>query len=126
MRVVLGMAMAATDPFAYSFFSDNFEPKQLATANSIWTAANFLGAGICALNIILIGAVGWRQSLMITGGAGVALGLFANLMVQEPERKVVAEEKLEQKTDLLKGFKDLKTNPVTKFATIAGSLRNTN
>ena len=67
---------------------------------------------------------------MITGGVGAALGLFANLVVQEPSRKVVAEENIEEnieeKTDLLKGFKDLIRNPVIKFATIAAALRNTN
>jgi sugar phosphate permease len=53
----------------------------LATANSVWTAANFLGGGLCALTIFLIAAVGWRSSLYVTGGIGLALGLFAKLVV---------------------------------------------
>ena len=54
MRVVLGVAMAATDPFAFSIMADYFKPNELATANSIWAAASFLGSGICALMIMLI------------------------------------------------------------------------
>ena len=54
MRVLLGVAMAATDPLAFSMLADYFKPHQLATANSVWTAAPFLGSGLCASIIPLI------------------------------------------------------------------------
>lgn len=53
MRVILGSAMAATDPTAFSIISDKFKKSQLTMANSIWIAAPFLGGGLSSGSVII-------------------------------------------------------------------------
>ena len=54
MRVILGSAMAATDPTAFSMINDMFKPSQIGIANSVWTAAPFVGGGLSAFSVVAI------------------------------------------------------------------------
>ena len=88
MRALLGMAAAAADPTGYSMIADTFKPNQIGLANSVWTAAPYLGGGLCALNIIFNQLFGWRNTLMGIGGIGVLIGLLNNFFVKEPKRAI--------------------------------------
>jgi MFS family permease len=54
MRIILGSAMAATDPFAFSMINDMFKPSQKGMANTVWTAAPFVGGGMSAFSVVAI------------------------------------------------------------------------
>lgn len=126
---------------------DYFPKSKITTANSILTAAPYLGAGISSLNVVLIAKYGWRATLKLMGGLGVAIGLAGVFFMKEPERgrfdryeeQVARAEgrelppKIEEKIDegpkkniaqnFLTSLSDCIKNPVTRWCTIATMFR---
>ena len=54
MRFLLGIAQGALEPAMYAIMPDYFPSSRITTANSIITAAPYLGAGLSSMSIILI------------------------------------------------------------------------
>ena len=147
MRVLLGAAQGALEPVQFGIMQDYFPKSKITTANSILTAAPYLGAGISSLNVVLIAKYGWRATLKLMGGLGVAIGLAGVFFMKEPERgrfdryeeQVARAEgrelppKVEEKIDegpkkniaqnFLTSLSDCIKNPVTRWCTIATMFR---
>lgn len=87
MRAVLGIAMAATDPTAFSMINDMFKSSNIGLANSIWTAAPFVGGGLSSFSEILIQKFGWRNTLYICGAFGLMIAAAVKSFIPEPKKK---------------------------------------
>jgi MFS family permease len=70
---------------AYSMVSDYFPPDKRTTANSILSAANFVGIALSSLTILLISEVGWRASYIAMGGGGL-LACSLMMLLKDPVR----------------------------------------
>ena len=88
MRFLMGAMMSAYEPAMYSLVTDYFPPEKHATANSIAAAGTYIGAGLCSLSVIMIKALGWRNTLNTIGGFGIVFGLACLLFVKEPIRGI--------------------------------------
>ena len=86
MRFILGAAQGALEPAMFGIMADYFPKSKITTANSILTAAPYLGAGISSLNVVIIAQYGWRAAMKLMGGLGVAIGLLGVFFMKEPER----------------------------------------
>lgn len=53
-RIIHGIFCSAINPVAYSLVSDLFTDDRKTSANSILSAANFIGIGLSSMSIILI------------------------------------------------------------------------
>lgn len=141
MRFFMGAMMAAYEPAVYSLVADYFPPEKHSTANSVAAAGTYIGAGLCSLSVILINALGWRNSLNVIGGSGMAIGALVLLFVKEPvrnifkkyenqEKGIVEEEEPEIKEEqkpiwalFKQSLSDIMSNPVTRLATFGGMFR---
>jgi MFS family permease len=86
MRVILGIAQAATEPAALSMMADAIPKEYQASANSLFFSAPLLGIGFCSLGLMLIEKMGWRMYLNSTGVIGLIIGVLTWLLVKEPAR----------------------------------------
>jgi MFS family permease len=86
-RVAVGVGEAGCSPPAYSLISDYFEPKQRATALSIYSMGVYGGG---ALGFLVGGHVaheyGWRTAFYVVGLPGLLLALIVKLTLREPPR----------------------------------------
>ena len=88
-----------------------------------------VGGGLTAFNIILIAAVGWRNTVSLMGVLGIFFGLFSLIVMKEPERAKEPEtsKEPEAKIPIMQKFKnsfsDLFANPVTKWCALSGAFR---
>ena len=73
-RFLHGAISSSVNPMCFSLVSDYFPPDKRTTANSILSAANFVGIALSSLTILLIKQVGWRASYMSMGGLGLLGG----------------------------------------------------
>merc|ERR1712224_1066345 len=70
-RFVHGTISSSINPLAFSLVSDYFPPEKRTTANSILSAANFVGIALSSMTILLINNVGWRASYLTMGVMGL-------------------------------------------------------
>lgn len=63
MRALLGGFQGAFEPASYSIVGDEIPKEKQPIANSILTATPLIGGGITALSIIMIAAMGWRNTI---------------------------------------------------------------
>jgi MFS family permease len=86
-RVGVGIGEAGCSPPAYSLISDYFEPKQRATALSIYSMGVYGGG---ALGFLVGGHVaqvhGWRAAFLVVGLPGLLLALLVRATLREPPR----------------------------------------
>lgn len=101
--------MSTCNPLAYSLIRDYFPPSKIATANSIYSSAVYVGNAIASLNIILIKTVGWRAGYRYMGIYGMGLSVLTALILVEPprERFVVVKLHAEPETPMKKRVKSL-------------------
>ena len=86
-RFGVGIGEAGLSPPAHSLISDYYEPKQRASALSIYSFGIPLGTMIGAIAASQIAAAfGWRAAFMVVGLPGVAVALALKLLVKEPPR----------------------------------------
>jgi MFS family permease len=87
LRVGVGIGEAGCSPPAHSLISDYFEPKQRASALSVYAFGIPLGAMIGAIaGGWLAQHMGWRAAFVIVGAPGLILALLFRIFVREPPR----------------------------------------
>ena len=84
-RFLHGALSSSINPLAFSLVSDYFPPERRTTANSILSAANFVGIALSSMTILLIKEVGWRASYITMGGMGLLAG-SAMMFLKDPVR----------------------------------------
>lgn len=83
-RGAVGAAEAGGSPTGMSLISDYFEPKERATAISIWYVSGALGTVITFLaGAAITQAYGWRVTFFFAGLPGIFIGLLVLLTVRE-------------------------------------------
>ena len=86
-RFGVGIGEAGLSPPAHSLISDYYEPKQRASALSIYSFGIPLGTMIGAIAASQIAAAfGWRAAFMVVGLPGVAVAIALRMLVKEPPR----------------------------------------
>ena len=127
LRAILGVSQAVSEPASYSIVSDQVSKQNMPMANSLLSGSLFLGGGLCALNIILINMMGWRNCLSLMGGVGLVIGVLSLLFMKEPER-IPRETEVKDDTPIMVKFKnafsDTLKNPVTRYCSLAAAFRN--
>ena len=84
-RFIHGAISSAVNPMAFSLVSDYFPPEKRTTANSILSAANFVGIALSSMTILLIKEVGWRASYIAMGEMGL-LAAATMMLHKDPVR----------------------------------------
>ncbi len=101
-RMFVGVGEATLTPAGYSIISDYFPPSRVALAISIFTGANFVGAGLAyvvggaiighfnALGTVVVPLLGpmkpWQMAFVIAALPGALLALLV-LIIKEPPRQ---------------------------------------
>jgi len=86
-RFGVGIGEAGLSPPAHSLISDYYEPKQRASALSIYSFGIPLGTMVGTIASSQIAAAfGWRMAFMVVGLPGVAVALALKFLVKEPPR----------------------------------------
>lgn len=89
-RSMVGAGEAGSGPSAMSMISDLFPQRERATATAIYNIAVPLGSGLSlTLGGWAVQAIGWRQTLISAGVAGIVLALIVLVTVREPLRRNV-------------------------------------
>ncbi|MBI1407493.1 MAG: MFS transporter [Caulobacter sp.] len=87
LRFGVGIGEAACSPPAHSLISDYYEPKQRATALSIYSFGIPLGTMFGAVaGGWLTQEFSWRIAFIVVGVPGLLLALLFKLLVKEPPR----------------------------------------
>jgi MFS family permease len=90
-----GLFMSALGPPAQLLITDYFPPEKRTRANSIYLLAPYIGSAIVSLTILLIEAIGWRQTFFLAGSIGVVFAILCAAIVKEPPRGVFEAFKAE-------------------------------
>ncbi len=86
-RMGVGVGEAGSTPPSHSIVSDYFPAKERATALSILACGGPIAVGVgFALGGILNEMMGWRETFIVVGLPGVAVGLLALFTLREPPR----------------------------------------
>ena len=86
-RFGVGIGEAGLSPPAHSLISDYYEPKQRASALSVYSFGIPLGTMIGAVAGGLIAKTfGWQIAFMVVGLPGVAVAIALKVLVKEPPR----------------------------------------
>ena len=84
LRAIIGASQAFFNPAAYTLLSDIFPKKMLGSINGIFSSGVYLGGALASLSILLDGVIGWRDTLFVIGGIGVATAILCQFFVAEP------------------------------------------
>ena len=84
-RFIHGALSSSINPLAFSLVADYFPADKRTTANSILSAANFVGIALSSMTILLIKEVGWRASYIAMGGMGL-LAASCMTLLRDPVR----------------------------------------
>jgi MFS family permease len=76
MRILFGLFSAVGNPASLSLIRDLFPEDKHSTANAIFSTSVYFGMAASSLSGLLIESNGWRFDYTVTGGLGVAVGLF--------------------------------------------------
>ena len=128
--------------------ADYFPPDKRSTANAVLSSANFVGIALSSMTILLIKAIGWRQSYVTMGSVGLVGALSMLIFVRNPKRgrfepELTAAQKAKKEQEeaekaadeaggksskgffnFIKKMGDMMQNPVCKNVFIAGFLRS--
>lgn len=86
-RTGVALGESALTPAAHSMFADYFPARQRSKVIAIYSCGIALGSFIAlTLGGALSDRLGWRATLMIVGGVGLALSLIVAATVREPSR----------------------------------------
>ena len=86
-RVGVGVGEAGCSPPAHSLISDYFEPKQRASALSVFAFGIPMGGMLGAIfGGVIAQYLNWRLAFFIVGIPGVILAIAARLLLREPPR----------------------------------------
>ena len=84
LRAVIGASQAFFNPAAYTLIAELFPKKMIGSINGIFSSGIYLGGGLASLSIILDSVVGWRQTLVVVGGIGLAAALMCLVLINDP------------------------------------------
>ena len=86
-RIGVGVGEAGGSPPAHSMISDIFEPRERATALSIYNIGIYIGilTGF-ALGGFIADTFGWRTAFLVVGLPGIVVAAFLRITVREPIR----------------------------------------
>ncbi|HEY6484559.1 MAG TPA: MFS transporter [Steroidobacteraceae bacterium] len=88
LRMGVGVAEAGCSPPAHSLISDYFEPRQRATALSIYSCGISLGYILSAVaGGYVAERYGWRAACIVVGLPGVVLAVLIRGVIREPPRE---------------------------------------
>ena len=125
MRALLGAFQGAYEPVAFSMIADQIPEKNQSVAKSVLLATPLVGGGMTAMNIMLIGAIGWRKTVSVMGIIGLIYGVASLLFMKNPEKKIEQEVSDEPIfTKFKNSFKTMWANPVTRYCSLAGAFTN--
>ena len=138
LRFLHGAGSSAINPLAFGIVADYFPADKRSTANSILSAANFVGIALSSLTIILIKSFGWKASYLAMGCSGILGALLTFLFVRDPKRgqfdvpltpeeQAKKDEKAkakENKAGFWDTMKDMTKNDVCRNIFIAGFIRS--
>lgn len=91
-RMGVGVGEAGGSPTSHSIISDLYPKEERASALAVYSIGIPLGLGFAYfLTGWLLGgppedAISWRKLLIILGVTGIALAIFARLVIREPKR----------------------------------------
>ena len=101
MRIIHGATNSIANPLFFSLVSDYFPKNKRGTANSILQSANYIGIALSSISILIINAIGWRNTYYVMGAIGVDLATFANFFIREPKKDdVVNTPKIKKENKL--------------------------
>ena len=86
-RGLMGLSQAFTNPAAYGLIASTFPEARVSTANSIYSSAVYVGGALASLTILLDNSIGWRDSSLAIGGAGLVLALASAAILKDPEAR---------------------------------------
>jgi MFS family permease len=93
-RIGVGIGEAGGTPPSHSLISDRFPPHYRAFALSVVGLGASIGAWLGASGAGMLNEVyGWRHSLLIFGLVGIPVSLLIWVLVREPKRGAVDDEK---------------------------------
>lgn len=88
VRSLVGAGEAGSGPSAMSMISDLFQRHERARATAVYNLAIPIGSGLSlTVGGYLVHALGWRQTLLTAGVAGIVVALLVLLVVREPIRR---------------------------------------
>ncbi len=91
-RVVMGGACAFAAPAAYTLIADKISKDKLAFANSLYGSGVYLGGALASLSLLLDENFGWRWTLGVIGGFGVAATIVAGILLpSDGERNIFVD-----------------------------------
>ncbi|KAG5188640.1 major facilitator superfamily domain-containing protein [Tribonema minus] len=88
-RVFLAIGQAFNAPACYSVI-DWYFPSRRSTANGVYSAGTYLGAGLSSLCILAAELVGWRRTSYIAGSTGVFMASILFHTVEQPPARAAA------------------------------------
>lgn len=86
LRMGLGIFQAFCGPPAYSLITDYFPPEKRTTANAVYSLGIYIGFALTNFSILLLEAVGWRNTYFVIGIVGMVSGLLGFFVIMEPPR----------------------------------------
>ena len=140
MRVLHGSFNSATSPLSYSLVAEFVPPEKRGTANSILSAAIYIGIALSSLSVMLIKRIGWRATWMFTGGLGIMIGCLAMLLIpnkgpfSDHMEELIKKKSKEESTDevedkrstirkIIDSTVNIMKNPVPRYITLAAVVR---
>lgn len=85
LRLGLGIFQSTVDLAGPSLIADYFYPKERSVSMSIYGFGLYIGVCLSTFALALINDIGWRDSFLYIGLAGIINSLLL-LFVREPER----------------------------------------
>eukprot|EP01038_Epipyxis_sp_PR26KG_P008728 gene8728-11793_t len=86
LRAIIGASQAFFGPAAFTLVADLFPKNMVGSVNGVLSSGIYLGGGLASLSIILDGQLGWRKTMMFTGGVGLLAALLSYLTIPEPRK----------------------------------------
>ncbi len=97
MRMLLGLGESGNFPAAIKTVAEWFPKKERAFATGIFNSGANIGAVVAPIMVPwILGAYGWREAFIITGGVGFIWVIFWKLYYEKPQKHPkVSEAELE-------------------------------
>ncbi|EKX42463.1 hypothetical protein GUITHDRAFT_111436 [Guillardia theta CCMP2712] len=100
-RSLMGVSQAFTNPPAYGLIASSFPESQIATANSVFASAVYIGGALASLSILADQQVGWRMTCLGSGALGCLLAAGGAFFLRDPRMKREDGGQLNEQTMLL-------------------------
>eukprot|EP00960_Hanusia_phi_P040052 754214-Hanusia_phi.AAC.1 len=102
-RSLMGISQAFTNPPAYGIIASSFPESQIATANSVFASAVYIGGAMASLSILVDQQVGWRMTCLASGALGCLIAAAGTLFLRDPRASRQELGSADERTMLLGG-----------------------